>query len=92
VDGAGGRGRGGRGPGGAAVHAHAHGIAAGLLAAYLGVGATSARGPRGVLHLAAQVPGFLAWKLGVYGRMAGGRAPTGWERTPREARATTTGG
>ncbi|MCC6832843.1 MAG: glycosyltransferase [Thermoleophilia bacterium] len=67
-------------------------LAAGLLAAYLGVGATAAHGRSGVLRLAAQVPGFLAWKLGVYRRMAGGRASAGWERTPREARSTTDGG
>jgi len=67
-------------------------VAAGLLAAYLGVGATAAHGRGGVARLARQVPGFLAWKLGVYGRMAGGRASGGWERTPRDARATTTGG
>jgi len=67
-------------------------LAAGLLAAYLGVGATAAHGRSGVLRLAGQVPGFLMWKLGVYGRMAGGRASGGWERTPREARVTTDGG
>ena len=62
-------------------------IAAAILVAYLGLGVTVAAGPRAVLRLAASAPRFLAWKVGVYLRLAVGAAPRTWTRTPRETDA-----
>ncbi|MFN8111534.1 MAG: glycosyltransferase family 2 protein, partial [Thermoleophilia bacterium] len=60
-------------------------LAGGMLAGYLAVGTTAARGPRGLLELARMVPGFIGWKLGVYRRMTSGEASAEWRRTPRTA-------
>jgi hypothetical protein len=59
-------------------------VAAATLGAYLTVGVGAALGPRAVLRLAVAAPRFLAWKAGVYMRLAGGDTPRAWARTPRE--------
>jgi Glycosyltransferase like family 2 len=64
-------------------------LAGGLLAAYLGMGATAAHGPAGVWRLARRAPGFLYWKARFYSGHAGMERVNEWQRTPREAEEKT---
>jgi cellulose synthase/poly-beta-1,6-N-acetylglucosamine synthase-like glycosyltransferase len=56
---------------------------AALLGAYLVVGLAAVGGRSAVLRLAVTAPRFLAWKVGIYLRLASGEGPRGWARTPR---------
>lgn len=58
-------------------------VSAEFVGLYLAIGIISAGGVRALLATVVGAPRFLAWKIGVYARMATGGGAKGWERTPR---------
>lgn len=60
-------------------------LAAFCLMAYLVVGVSAVQGLSGVARMAFHAPGFILWKIALYGRMLAGRGASSWDKTPRTA-------